>query len=591
VSQGRVQPSRRPVTAQALTHIRPLLELLVDSTTMSTPSGSSGTAAGGEAEFAWLFDFVVSFLRSPAWTTPLNNFIDEHCGVFTVEDENKLVYTEIHQKFCSLVEGLLSKNLSALGISDEAFVAAVASGASSDQGLQRVIFGQVLAVDDFLTFKKMMAQRNAELESESMRTLATYSPSDEEEAELQLELALALSQAEISGPKDAAAKKAAFSEDDLAAALRLSMLDTEKAQSEYEREQAELEHAIALSLAAEAERLRLREEREAAEREEAERAAAAKLAAAAAPAKAAPAPAAAEAPKAAAPAAVPAPGTAAASALPVVFGEPVGAGAKKPLPPMTIKAPAGLGALPPLGGGSASSSGAAASGSKLGALPPMIMKQSSLVPLEVEKAAHDANVRLAEEAFAANQRALREAKKAAKKAEEEAAKAAAAAAASSGNKSGPSEEELARRKEFLLRQRELLLKKKKAERDGDLEKFEAERAAIESSSASSSSSSSSSAPGAPRALTEAELLALKQEAMKSALVTHLKNVHHDVEAKRAGMAKEENAQKTLQQQMAEMEQLRAQKLAGLQREQEDRLKQEEERRRALQQFQDKSGAN
>jgi len=28
-------------------------------------------------EFDWLLDFISSFLRSPTWTTPLNNFIDE----------------------------------------------------------------------------------------------------------------------------------------------------------------------------------------------------------------------------------------------------------------------------------------------------------------------------------------------------------------------------------------------------------------------------------------------------------------------------------------------------------------------------------
>jgi hypothetical protein len=49
----------------------------------------------------------------------------------------------------------LSKNLREIGISDEQFVAAVASGSQQDSPMARVIFGQVLAVDDFLTFKKV----------------------------------------------------------------------------------------------------------------------------------------------------------------------------------------------------------------------------------------------------------------------------------------------------------------------------------------------------------------------------------------------------------------------------------------------------
>jgi hypothetical protein len=207
------------------------------------------------------------------------------------------------------------------------------------------------------------------------------------------------------------------------------------------------------------------------------------------------------------------------------------------------------------------------------------------VSLEAEKALHESNVRAAEQAFAANQEALRATKR---KAAESSSSSSAAAADNNG---GPSEEELARRKEFLLRQRELLLKKKKAERDGELEKFEADRAAIEAkagggaSSAASAPKAAAASSAGPRALTEAEQLALRQEAMKSALVAHLKTVHEDVEAKRAG-AKEEVQSKTLQQQLAEMEQLRQQKLAGLQQEALQRQQQEEERRRILQQMHD-----
>lgn len=319
-------------------------------------------------EWSWLFDFIQSFLRSPTWTTPLHNFIDDHCGQFSTDDENRLEYTTIHAQFVELVERLLSKNLKEIGVSEEQFVAAVASGASSDDALNRVIFGQILAVDDFLTFKKMMTQRNAELEVESMRTLATYSPSDEEEAQLQLELALALSQSE--GDSGAAKKKKSdFSEDDLAAALRLSMLDVERHQSEYEREQAELEHAIAMSLAAEAERLRLREAAEEAERE-----AAAAAAKAAAEAKSTP---------------VPPVVPATVAALPIVVGQPI---AKAPVPPMTIKAPLAVPAtiaVPSTAATAAATSSVAAPAKPVaGALPPIAassLKLGSLPPLSVNK--------------------------------------------------------------------------------------------------------------------------------------------------------------------------------------------------------------
>ena len=42
---------------------------------------------------------MVQFLRSPRWTTPINSFLDEHCGVFDDVEENKLEYTPIHHQY------------------------------------------------------------------------------------------------------------------------------------------------------------------------------------------------------------------------------------------------------------------------------------------------------------------------------------------------------------------------------------------------------------------------------------------------------------------------------------------------------------
>ena len=44
----------------------------------------------------WLFDSVVEFMQSPAWTTPVLTFIDENCSKFDDGDANKPVYTELH---------------------------------------------------------------------------------------------------------------------------------------------------------------------------------------------------------------------------------------------------------------------------------------------------------------------------------------------------------------------------------------------------------------------------------------------------------------------------------------------------------------
>jgi hypothetical protein len=73
----------------------------------------------------WLYDAIVQFLKSPGWKTPIMTFIDEHCILFDSEEENKLEYTQIHEKFKEMVDGLLEKLLAELNVTPEVFLAAV----------------------------------------------------------------------------------------------------------------------------------------------------------------------------------------------------------------------------------------------------------------------------------------------------------------------------------------------------------------------------------------------------------------------------------------------------------------------------------
>ena len=102
-----------------------------------------------ESPDQWLFDFILSFLKSPVFTVPLVDFIDQQCLVFDGEDENKLCYTDIHNQFRTLLDKLISSNLAQLGVTPEQFVEACARG--KDQDVNKAVFEQILAVDDFLT--------------------------------------------------------------------------------------------------------------------------------------------------------------------------------------------------------------------------------------------------------------------------------------------------------------------------------------------------------------------------------------------------------------------------------------------------------
>ena len=78
----------------------------------------------------------------------------------------QLCYTDIHNKFRDLVDGLLVGNLASLGVTPEVFVAACQRG--GDQDVNKAVFEQILSCDDFLTFKKMMVKRNMALEVEAL---------------------------------------------------------------------------------------------------------------------------------------------------------------------------------------------------------------------------------------------------------------------------------------------------------------------------------------------------------------------------------------------------------------------------------------
>ena len=243
-------------------------------------------------------------------------FIDKQCIVFDNEEENKFEYTTIHGEFCDMVNSLLEGFLSEMGISPEEFVKVCQN--ENAAALNEFVFNQILAVDDFLSFKKMMLKRNLELNVQAMSMMAvrrTHLPAcprntrpltprraaqmdekaqagapatpeqpglsleapEEEEEEVdedmdpELAEAIRLSKETFNAPltpsRAAAAEERAAptaeEDEELKRALAMSMGDTGVVEARAAQEDAELKHAIALSQALEEQRLlALREEQE-----------------------------------------------------------------------------------------------------------------------------------------------------------------------------------------------------------------------------------------------------------------------------------------------------------------------------------------
>ena len=131
-------------------------------------------------DMVWLFDSVTQFLKGPEWAVPVWDFIDDNCIVFDSEDENKLAYIDIFNAFREMVDSLLGMHLANMGCGAEDFAALCNQYSTTDAG--REVLEQILAVDDFVSFKKMMVKRNMELELESLKALQNLSEKLEDEA-------------------------------------------------------------------------------------------------------------------------------------------------------------------------------------------------------------------------------------------------------------------------------------------------------------------------------------------------------------------------------------------------------------------------
>lgn len=126
-------------------------------------------------DYDWIFDFALQFLESDKFDAAVMDFVDEKCDVFSDDDENKLIYTVIHKEFCEHIEALISSNLGELGISNDLFLESCEK-AKDGRDINTTVFERLTAMDDFQTFKKIMAKRNAELQVESMKTFKVNTP-------------------------------------------------------------------------------------------------------------------------------------------------------------------------------------------------------------------------------------------------------------------------------------------------------------------------------------------------------------------------------------------------------------------------------
>jgi len=223
------------------------------------------------ADQEWLSDYVIGFLKSPSWVTPVMEYIDQHCIVFDTDDENKLEYTRKHNEFRALIDGLLAAHLLEVSISSEEFEQFLHAGLAN-KSLHHILVEQLLAVDDFITFKAMMIKRNNELQMQAFQQLekdqqravqevandlvdsVTQSVAIEEHLEAQDETVLEEAEEVLSPTSGRAFDWSMYEEEDklISEALRISkeaaISNTVDAMSDIRKEQEEAEMKLAMAL-------------------------------------------------------------------------------------------------------------------------------------------------------------------------------------------------------------------------------------------------------------------------------------------------------------------------------------------------------
>ena len=78
-------------------------------------------------EVDWLFEYIDSVMKSPAWESEVMGFIDDNCMIFDNEEENKFEHTVVHNKFQEVTTNESTSTEAQIGASHLGLFPAVSS--------------------------------------------------------------------------------------------------------------------------------------------------------------------------------------------------------------------------------------------------------------------------------------------------------------------------------------------------------------------------------------------------------------------------------------------------------------------------------
>ncbi|XP_049961667.1 cilia- and flagella-associated protein 36 [Schistocerca serialis cubense] len=137
---------------------------------------------------SWVFDSLVGFLQGPIWNAPVLTFIEQKCAIFDTGDtEHEEEYRKVHDEYKDLVDVMLQSHMEDIGITPEQFEEACGQRNIGKVNFHESLFEQVWAANDYEIFKRMMIQKNLELQLQALEmiqqkygiTPQSYLPDDE----------------------------------------------------------------------------------------------------------------------------------------------------------------------------------------------------------------------------------------------------------------------------------------------------------------------------------------------------------------------------------------------------------------------------
>ncbi|KAK7079349.1 ADP-ribosylation factor-like protein 2-binding protein, partial [Halocaridina rubra] len=106
--------------------------------------------------FNSLVGHIENIILSDEFVSLRENFMKQYCHLFSDEEENKLEYTDIYNRYTSLIEGYIEKELSAR--ERDFKMSAFLHELSQRHSLDGEVFDLLLTFTDFVAFKNAMLE-------------------------------------------------------------------------------------------------------------------------------------------------------------------------------------------------------------------------------------------------------------------------------------------------------------------------------------------------------------------------------------------------------------------------------------------------